>query len=101
MSSRDEGGLRTEFGKSGSGSATAGMDGPTMGAAATILVDGIVERESGRTPGPPPVRLKTVIIGLVAMFLLGVGVALLLAGRGPITDGEAVRDEILESVRGR
>ena len=61
-----------EFGKStGSGSPFAGLDGPMIGAPASIIVDGIAERESGKTPGPPPFTLKTAAIVLVVMLVLG------------------------------
>jgi len=62
-----------EFGKSsGSGSPFAGMDGPMIGAAASILVDGIAERESGITPPPPPISVRTFIIIFAVMFVIGV-----------------------------
>jgi hypothetical protein len=69
-----------EFGKSsGSGSPYAGLDGPMIGAAASIIVDGIAERESGVTPPPPPVSVKALVIFLVVMFLVGiVGIFLVL-----------------------
>lgn len=68
-----------EFGKStGAGSPFAGLDGPMIGAPSSIIVDGIAERESGKTPGPPPFTLRTAIIVLVAMFVLGlIGAALI------------------------
>jgi hypothetical protein len=68
-----------EFGHSGSGSSTAGLDGPIIGAGASIAVDAMVERESGETPPPPPVSVKTLVIGFVVMFVLGlIGLFLLL-----------------------
>jgi hypothetical protein len=42
-----------------------------IGAPASIIVDGIAERESGKTPGPPPFTLKSAAIVLVVMFVLG------------------------------
>lgn len=60
-----------EFGKPGS-SAVSGLDGPVIGAASAIVVDGLAERESGKTPPPPPVSLKALGIGLAVMFVLGV-----------------------------
>jgi hypothetical protein len=61
----------SEFGKTGS-SSISGLDAPMIGAAASIAVDAIVERESGVTPPPPPVSLRALIVGLVVVFLLGV-----------------------------
>jgi hypothetical protein len=69
-----------EFGKtSTAGGQFSGLDGPMIGAAASIIVDGIAERESGKTPGPPPFTLRTAIIALVAMLVIGlVGAALVI-----------------------
>ena len=69
-----------DFGKSsGSGSPYAGMDGPMIGAGASIIVDGIAERESGMTPPPPPVSVRTLVIIIVVMFVIGVvGLVLML-----------------------
>jgi hypothetical protein len=61
-----------EFGQAGSGSSTAGLNGPIIGAGAAITVDGIVERESGATPPPPPISIKALVIGFVVMFVIGV-----------------------------
>ena len=62
-----------EFGESsGSGSPFAGLDGPMIGAAASILVDGIAERESGITPPLPPISVRTFVIIFAAMFVIGV-----------------------------
>ena len=60
-----------EFGRQTSSSLT-GLDAPMIGAASSIVVDGIVERESGVTPPPPPVKLWVLAVALVAMFILGV-----------------------------
>ena len=59
-----------EFGQPASGKLT-GLDAPFIGAPTGILIDGIVESESGRTPSPPPFSVKAAAIGLVVMFLLG------------------------------
>lgn len=67
-----------EFGKSGSGSATVGMNGPVIGAGAMIAVDGMVERESGATPPPPPFSMRALLIGLVVMFLVGIVIVVVL-----------------------
>jgi len=47
------------------------MDGPMIGAGASIVLDAITERESGRTPPPPPVSVKTLAIALALMFVVG------------------------------
>jgi hypothetical protein len=60
----------SEFGKTGS-SSISGLDAPMIGAGPAITVDGIVERESGVTPPPPPVSVKTLVIGLAVMLVLG------------------------------
>lgn len=62
-----------EFGKSGASASVIGANAPTIGAASMIAVDGIAERESGVTPPPPPISVRAIVIGLVVMFLLGVG----------------------------
>jgi drug/metabolite transporter (DMT)-like permease len=59
-----------EFGQPVSGKVT-GMNAPFIGAPAAIILDGMVERESGKTPGPPPFSPKIAVIGLVATFLIG------------------------------
>jgi hypothetical protein len=59
-----------EFGKSPS-SSLRGLDPPMIGAPTSIMIDGMVERESGVTPPPPPISVRAMIIGLVVMFLLG------------------------------
>jgi hypothetical protein len=51
--------------------------------AADILVDGIVERESGVTPPPSPISLKALVIGLVVVFVIGVVVAILVLQFAP------------------
>lgn len=61
-----------EFGRPTSGTAVRGFDPPMIGAGASITVDGIVERESGVTPPPPPFSMRTAIIGLFVLFALGV-----------------------------
>jgi len=61
-----------EFGRMpSSGSATAGVDGPTIGAPAAIMLDALVEHESGVTPPPPPVSVRAFVLFFVGMFLFG------------------------------
>lgn len=94
-----------EFGKAGLGSASAVGD-RGLGSAAGVVVDGIVERESGQTPGPSA-PYKTIVLVLVGMLLgslaiIGVWTAVVapkpfpagtytgiwasLVSRGPITE---------------
>ena len=70
------------FGRSDGSKALLGWDAPTIGAAAMITVDGIAERESGKTPPPPPVSLRAIVIALVVMFLLGLGIVFTLLATG-------------------
>lgn len=60
-----------EFGRVGS-SAVSGNDAPTLGAPGMIIVDGMVERESGVTPPPPTITVTMVAVALGVMFLFGV-----------------------------
>lgn len=59
-----------EFGNPASGS-IRGLDPPMIGAASSIMVDALVEQESGRTPPPPPVSVRAISIALGVMFALG------------------------------
>lgn len=61
-----------EFGRTSGRTAIGGFDPPMIGAGASITLDGIVERESGETPPPPPFSMRTAVIGLVVLFALGV-----------------------------
>ena len=62
----------SEFGREPtSGSSMAGLDGPMIGAASSIMVDALVEQESGKTPPPPPVSVRALAIAIGAMFLFG------------------------------
>ena len=58
-----------EFGRQGSG--LAGLDAPMIGAAGAIFSDALTEHESGVTPPPPPISVRTLVITLVVMFVLG------------------------------
>jgi len=60
-----------EFGKSGASASIIGLHAPIIGAASSILVDGITERESGVTPPPPPLSMRAIVVGLIVMFLVG------------------------------
>ena len=46
-----------------------------IGAPSTILLDGLVEQESGKTPGPPAIGIKAIAITLLVMFVLGLALA--------------------------
>jgi hypothetical protein len=59
-----------EFGKPGLGPAAAIGD-RGLGAASGVLVDGLVERERGVTPGPG-VSSRTITIGLLVMVVVAV-----------------------------
>jgi len=59
-----------EFGRVGS-SAVSGADAPTLGAPGMIIVDGMVEGESGVTPPPPTITVTMVAVALGVMFLFG------------------------------
>ncbi|HEY5483739.1 MAG TPA: hypothetical protein VIK31_08005 [Propionibacteriaceae bacterium] len=61
-----------EFGRPPS-TGVKGLDAPMIGAATGITLDGIVERESGVTPPPPPISLKAFVIAFIVMFLVGAG----------------------------
>ena len=62
-----------EFGRApSSGDPYAGMDPPMIGAPSSIIIDGLVEEESGVTPPPPPISVRAVVITLVVMFVIGV-----------------------------
>ena len=74
---RRRGHTADEFGRSPATGGMVGFDPPLIGAASVIALDGLVERESGATPPPPPFSLKAAAIGLGVMFALG-GVALVL-----------------------
>jgi hypothetical protein len=65
-----------EFGQSPvSGSATAGLDGPVMGAAGMIMSDALTEDQSSLRPhteSPPPISVGRLALVLLAIFLVGV-----------------------------
>jgi len=80
-----------EFGRFGSGSSSVGgvLNGPMAGGSA-VVVDALVEKESGVTPGPPVISVKSLAVILVVMILAGfAGYALLmtLEGAKPIPVG--------------
>ena len=77
-----------EFGKPASGvvagsSAKSAFGRRSVGAASAILVDGLVENESGVTPSPPPISMKTIVIWLGVMFAVGIAVMIVLMVWGP------------------
>ena len=74
------------FGKPMSGS-LRGLNPPMIGAPSTIIVDGIVERESGTTPPPPGVTLRTVAVVIGIMFVLGMLVLVGFFGSKPLPAG--------------
>ena len=69
-----------EFGRVGS-AAISGADAPTLGAPTMIMIDGIVERESGVTPPPPAISVKAIAIFLGIMILLGIALSAYLGSR--------------------
>ena len=70
MSRRSDPHSADEFGRVGS-SALSGLDAPMVGAPAAIMVDGMVERDSGTTPAPPSITVKHVAVALLVMLVLG------------------------------
>lgn len=78
-----------EFGRPGSGSSAIGgvIDGPMIGAGSAIMADALVEKESGTTPGPPLISVKTLAVILVVMFLAGFAYLMALEGSDPIPVG--------------
>lgn len=70
-----------------SGSLT-GLNPPMIGAPSAIIVDGIVERESGSNPPPPSsITLRAVALVIGAMFVLGLLVAVALLRPHPLPVG--------------
>jgi hypothetical protein len=69
----------SEFGRS-TASSIAGLDPPMIGASASIMIDGMVERESGATPPPPVVSVNAMIVGLIVMFLVGLALVFFVFG---------------------
>lgn len=74
------------FGKPMSGSLT-GLNPPMIGAPSAIIVDGIVERESGSSPPPPSIKLRAVALVVGVMFVLGLLVAVALLRPHPLPVG--------------
>lgn len=77
-----------EFGRPASGvvagsSAKSAFGRRSTGAASAILIDGIVENESGVTPPPPPVSIRAIVIGLGVMFAVGIAIMIALMVWGP------------------
>ncbi len=76
-----------EFGQSPS--APVGCGAPTIGSPAVITLAGIVEQESGRTPGPPVISMRAVVIALVLMLILGAAGLIWFDGHGGHGRGSA------------
>lgn len=74
------------FGKPMSGS-LRGLNPPMVGAPSAIVVDGIVERESGVAQPPPAVTLRTVAVVVGGLFVLGLLVSILFLGPRPLPAG--------------
>jgi hypothetical protein len=55
----------------------------SIGAPSEIAVDALVERESGVTPPPPPFSMRTMVIFLTVVFLVGITGLILLMAFGP------------------
>ena len=66
-----------DFGQSPVGS-MRGLDPPMVGASSTIMLDGLVEEESGKTPPPPTISVRAVVIAVVGMLVLGLLLLLLI-----------------------
>jgi hypothetical protein len=77
-----------EFGKGTSGGIRV-FDPPMIGAPTSILIDGLVERESGHTPSSWSVSVTGIVVFLVAMLAIGVLLAWAgLAARQATLDSE-------------
>lgn len=61
-----------EFGHTGLGSAAA-MGDRALGAAPGVIVDGLVEAESGVTPGPGPTG-RTIVVAFVVLMVVAVAI---------------------------
>jgi len=61
-----------EFGRTGLGPAAAIGD-RALGSASAVIVDGLVEAESGVTPGPGP-SSRSLLIGFGALFLIAIAI---------------------------
>lgn len=73
MVKRDRQHTADEFGRVGSAS-IRGAEMPEMAAPTLIIIDGMVERESGVTPPPPAITVKAIAITLIIMLLIGFGI---------------------------
>jgi hypothetical protein len=65
-----------EFGQMPS-QAIKGLDAPMIGAPTSIILDGIVERESGVTPSPPVVSVAAIVVVLVVMMIVGLAILII------------------------
>ncbi len=66
-----------EFGRTGLGPAAAIGD-RALGAASGVIVDGLVEAESGKTPGPG-LPSRTIIVGFTGLVLVAVTIVAIFA----------------------
>lgn len=87
-----------EFGQPTLGS-VRGFDAPQVGAPINVIIDGIVERESGVTPSPPPFSVRTAVIVLVAMMVLGALMNLVLSRSSAPDEALRVYQEAIEAER--
>lgn len=58
-----------EFGRADN--ATRGVNAPSIGAPTTIVVDALVERESGHTPSPWSMSVVQIVVAVAVIFLIG------------------------------
>ena len=77
-----------EFGRPPSSQMVSASTVPGRMAATTqVILDGVVERESGVTPAPPRISIKTIFLVLVALFLIGVAIYVFYVARLPLIAG--------------
>ncbi len=71
-----------EFGRAGAAASQLAPQPHPYAGPPSVTLDGIVERESGATPTPPPFTVRTAVIALVLMFASGAVLLLLLGWAG-------------------
>jgi hypothetical protein len=77
-----------ESGKPASGVTSAGKVRPLVdrrffGDPSKVVLDGVDDSGSGKTPPPPPFSMRALVVGLSIAFVLGVGLLTLLMIYGP------------------